>query len=308
MSRALGIDIGGTNIQSVVVNATGRVVEEIHLPTANHATQLIEQVKSCIDQLGAANEAWPVGVASPGLATRDNGIISWMRGRLEVIEGLDWSSALGRPVSVLNDAHAATMGEAWVGAAAGRRHVVLLTLGTGVGGGVIVDGRLLQGATGRAGHFGHITVDASGGLDIVNTPGSLEDAIGNHSLSKRSGGRFSKTHELLAAARAGDTHATCIWQRSIDQLAAGITSLINSFDPQVVLLGGGIAQAGEALFGPLRYAMKRVEWRPTGSAVPILPAVLGDRAGAIGAARFAVLVHESAPLGQPSTSFKGVAL
>jgi glucokinase len=192
-------------------------------------------------------------------------------------------------VRVLNDAHAATVAEAWIGAAQGAQHAVMLTLGTGVGGGVIVDGRLLQGATGRAGHLGHVSIEQDGSPDIVGTPGSIEDAIGNHTLAARSGGRFTDTSELVKAAQNGDRAAADCWQRSVRGLAVGITSLVNAFDPEIVVLGGGIAESGPALFELLTIYMDELEWRPTGQRVPIVAAKLGELSGAIGAARFAAL-------------------
>jgi glucokinase len=213
-----------------------------------------------------------------------------MRGRLDALQGLDWTDALdvGRTVWVVNDAHAALLGEAWLGAAAGRRDVVLLTLGTGVGGGALVDGRLLAGHAGRAGHLGHVTLDADGPPDIVGTRGSLEDAIGECTLAARSGGRFRSTEALLRAAGDGDRDAEAVWLRSVHRLACGIASLINVLDPEVVLLGGGIARAGPALFDPLARFLDTLEWRPLGAATPVVPAALGEFAGAFGAARHAI--------------------
>jgi glucokinase len=226
-----------------------------------------------------------IGVAAPGLPSRDERRIASMPGRLAGLEGLDWQEFLefGKPVRVLNDAHAALLGEVWLGAARSMRDVVLLTLGTGVGGAVLSDGRLLRGHLGRAGHLGHISIHADGPPDIVNTPGSLEDAVGNHSLNARSGGRFQSTADLVAAVKAGDAHAAEIWRKTIRDLAAGITSLINVLDPEAVVVGGGIAEAGDDLFLPLRAEFDRVEWRPTGVRVPVLRATLGDWAGACGA-------------------------
>jgi glucokinase len=116
-----------------------------------------------------------LGVAAPGLAAMDGRSISHMPGRLEALQGLDWTAALGRAaaVPVLNDAHAALLGEVWKGSASGRSHVVMLTLGTGVGGAVLADGRLLKGTLGRAGHLGHTSLNPSGRQDVVGTPGSL---------------------------------------------------------------------------------------------------------------------------------------
>lgn len=283
---AIGIDIGGTNLKAVRVGEAGEVLAQDHRPTPDDRAGLIEAVGQVLDGLGGASS---VGVSSPGLAGADNRSIRWMRGRLDCIEGLDWSVALGREAWVLNDAHAAMFGEAWVGAAAGKGHVVMLTLGTGVGGGVLVDGKLLQGATGRAGHLGHITLDLGGEPDIVNTPGSLEDLVGDHTVAARTGGRFADTAALVAAAGAGDADARRAWDKMVHALACGVVSLVNAFDPEVVVLGGGIARAGEALFGPLGEKLDHIEWRPTGRGVPVVPAALGDRAGAMGAARFAML-------------------
>ncbi|HEX6716537.1 MAG TPA: ROK family protein [Pyrinomonadaceae bacterium] len=181
------------------------------------------------------------------------------------------------------------LGEVWQGAAKGYRNVILLTLGTGVGGAVLVDGRLIKGQIGRAGHLGHISVNSDGPPDIVNTPGSLEQMIGNYNLTERSAGRFTSTRKLVQAHLQGDGEATKIWLRSIFHLAAVIASFINSFDPEIVIIGGGIAQAGSALFDPLRQQLDQFEWRPMGHRVPIIPAMLGEKAGAIGAAYHAIL-------------------
>jgi glucokinase len=213
-----------------------------------------------------------------------------MPGRLIGLEGLDWAQFLEspHPIPVLNDAHAALLGEVWMGAARGLRDVFMLTLGTGVGGAAMVDGHLLRGHLGRAGHLGHITLDQRAPLDDVGTPGSLEMAIGNKTVSARSQGRYTSTEALVRDARGGDQHARELWQASVASLAVGINSLINVLDPEAVILGGGIAKAGADLWEPLRQALEPLEWRPLGSRVPLIPAVLGDLAGAYGAARHAM--------------------
>jgi glucokinase len=194
-------------------------------------------------------------------------------------------------VPILNDAQAALLGEVRAGAARGERNCILLTLGTGVGGAVMCDGHLLRGHIGRAGHLGHISLDPNGALDIVQTPGSLEDAIGECTLVTRSNSRFGSTEELVRAHQSGDENATRIWTQSVRALAAGIVSLVNVLDPATVILGGGIARAGDALFSPLQVLLDRWEWRPTGSGVRVVPAQLGDFAGAFGAAHRAFESH-----------------
>src|SRR5204863_3969514 len=116
---------------------------------------------------------------------------------------------------------------------------------------IMIDGRILKGAIGRAGHLGHICLDVDGTNDIVNTPGSLENAIGNCTIGHRSHGKFNSTHDLVAAAALGDKQAAKIWDRSVHQLGCAIVSLINIADPQVVIIGGGIATAGTVLFDVL---------------------------------------------------------
>jgi glucokinase len=287
---ALGIDVGGTNIKAIAVDQRGRELRRDGAPTPPEGREpLIEAVRGVAQRLGVETARW-IGLCSPGLAARDGRSIVWMQGRMEAVQGLDWTGALqsARPVRVLNDAHAATVGEAWLGAARDRRHVVLLTLGTGIGGGVLLDGRLFGGAIGRAGHVGHLSLDPFGPPDICRAPGSLEDAVGDSTIERRTGGRFTSTEDLVKAVEAGDAQAASVWARAVRSLAAGLASLINVLDPEVVVLGGGIALAGETLFAPLRRELDEAEWRPLGEAVPIVAAELDDYAGAIGAARHAM--------------------
>ena len=129
-------------------------------------------------------------------------------------------------------AHAALLGESWRGAARGLEDVAMLTLGTGVGGAAIVDGRLLKGHLGRAGHLGHMTVDFNGPPDDVLTPGSIELEMGNKTVHARSAGRFASTRELVEAHLDGDVEATQLWTRSIRALAACIASIANVLDPE----------------------------------------------------------------------------
>ncbi len=288
---SIGIDLGGTQIKAVLVNESGDVLRREARPTydtGEDARTWAETVRALADAFG---RELPVGISAPGLASSDRRSIAFMPGRLRGLEGLDWTCHLGRAqlVPVTNDAHASLLGEAWIGAARGLQNAVMLTLGTGVGGAILADGRLLRGHLGRAGHLGHICLDVHGAPDIVGTPGSLEDCIGNHNVRARTGGRFPTTHELIAAASAGDSEAAQLWGESVRALACAITSFINILDPEAVILGGGIAQAGEALFAPLRAELDRMEWRPAGHSVKLLAAQLGEWAGAIGAARAAIL-------------------
>jgi glucokinase len=296
MGYGIGIDLGGTNIKIVAVSDEGKTLERSTCETKTDSPDSwVETIRQRIKEIEtdqATSARW-VGLAAPGLAARDNLSIASMPGKLRGLEGLNWTDALqtSHPVPVLNDAHAALLGEAWIGAAVGFRNAVLLTLGTGVGGAILADGRLYKGHIGRAGHLGHISLDANGPADIVGTPGSLELTIGNSTVAERSAGRFTSTRQLVEAHLSGDEQATEVWLRSVHNLAAGITSIINALDPEVIIVGGGIAQAGAALFDPLQRFLEKVEWRPQGQSVRIIPATLGDFAGTLGAVYYAMGWH-----------------
>jgi glucokinase len=159
----------------------------------------------------------------------------------------------------------------------------MITLGTGVGGAIWSGGRLMKGKIGRAGHLGHLSVDSNAPCDDFNTPGSLEDAIGNQTIGLRGEGRYATTHALLDAYATGDEHAKRVWLTSVRHLAAAIASLINVLDPELIILGGGIATgAKDLLFKPLQQALDDFEWRPGGQQARLAPAMLGDRAGCLG--------------------------
>jgi glucokinase len=286
---AVGFDIGVTNVKTVCVAPSGDVLARESFQTRGESPDWPARIVSRLSELELRHgPAAAVGVAAPGVARADGTSVRWMRGRLTEVQGLHWGEYLGRRAPVLNDAQAALLGEAWIGAARGATNCILLTLGTGVGGAAIVDGRLLRGHLGRAGHLGHICLDLAGEPDIVNTPGSLETMVGNYTIAKRSGGRFKDTHDLLEAYVRGNADARRIWDHSMDALACGVASLINVLDPETVIIGGGIAVAGDVLFRPLQERLRRVAWSLDGEHVNVVPAALGEYAGAIGAARHAM--------------------
>lgn len=297
MSYAIGIDLGGTNIKAVAVTEEGEVLAQSHCGTEDDGSGgWADRVRCQVDELErrCAEPARWVGMAAPGLPARDGRSIVSMPGRLERLEGLDWTDFLERPrqVHVLNDAQAALVAEAWRGAAIGHRFALLITLGTGVGGAILCDGRLMRGHLGKAGEVGHVSVDTEGPPDQLNIPGSLEGAIGNATLPARSDGRFTSTRALVEAARSGDEGAREIWLRSVYKLACAVTSFINILDPEIVVVGGGISTAGRDLFDPLERFLRPMEWRPYGHGVPVVAARLGNYAGALGAARNAMMFED----------------
>lgn len=292
----IGIDLGGTLIKGAAFDLeSGALLRKDDAPTRDGERldgepAFVVAARQLMEKLEAAEggTAELVGVSSPGLANRAATHIVSMPGRLAGLEKLEWGKALARPAAVLNDAHAALMGEVWQGAATGVRDVFLLTLGTGVGGAIVADGRLLRGRHGKGGHLGHVSLDFMGPPDICGAPGALEDMIGNHNVSERSAGRFSSTRDLVAAMKEGDNGARAVWDRSIRALAAAVASYANVLDPELVLIGGGISQAWDEIEPGLIRWMDEFEWRPGGARVEIRRAALGEWAGAYGAVYFAM--------------------
>ncbi len=293
--RSIGIDIGKTNVKAVTLDGSGQAIGQEETATPNDAG-VVDVVRAMIrSQMDAdGNKPKCLGISAPGLASPDLKMIAALPGGQPAIEGIDWSKLFDWPtrVPVLNDANAALYAEAQSGAAAGHQHAMMLTLGTGVGGAVMVNGQLVHGRTGKAGHLGHISIHPDWEKSILGMPGSLEYAFGDWSVGQRTGGRYDTTKDLVDAHTSGNEQATQDWLDAIRHLARGIVSLTNVLDPEVVVIGGGITKAGDTLFAPLKNAVAELEWNPTGQRVPIVPAQLGADAGAIGAALYAKTLCE----------------
>ena len=289
----LGIDLGGSSVKAVAVTREGDTFGKFNEAfDPDRPMHFAKTIRTLVERIETDRGAPPerIGLSAPGLAARDGQAIAFMPGRLHGLVGLVWSEYLGTrcAIPVLNDAHAALLGEVWLGAARGCENVIMLTLGTGVGGAAMVDGRLLRGHSGKAGHLGHTCLDPDGRPDICRAPGSLEAAIGNCTIEERSGGRFVTTHNLLTAYQGGDQQATAVWLKSVKALACAIASFTNILDPERAVVGGGIARAGKALFEPLAEMVREMEWKTAPKGIEIVPAQLGELAGAYGAARNAL--------------------
>jgi glucokinase len=180
------------------------------------------------------------------------------------------------------------MAESKIGAGKGKKNLMMLTLGTGVGGSVMIDSKIHQGKGQRAGHLGHVSLDYQGTTGITGMPGSLEDAIGNATISVRTKGKYSSTSKLVEDYGKGNTYATKVWLDSVRKLAIGLASFCNILSPDLIIIGGGISKAGNALFGPLNEFMDLYEWRPGGLKTSVVKAECNEFAGAFGAAFFAL--------------------
>jgi glucokinase len=309
--RFLGIDVGGTSCKLAVLEVDGDRADSPG-PSGDHpggppnppkllATAMVPTgpggPDEVLDRLAAegtrlATEHGPVvaaGAGVPGLFDEDSGRIVFLPNLPAAWNGRE----LGRPLVgrlgvttvLINDARAFTLAESRMGAAAGCSTVVCLTLGTGVGGGVVVDGRLRYGPHGRAGEVGHQVIDPNGPRCGCGNRGCVEAFAAGAALS-RLGGRDSP-QAVFRAAEAGDELAAAAVQAVAWRLAAGIANLVTVLWPERVVVGGGIAAAGERLLGPLRAAVADATPLVDQASYEIVPAALGPTAGAIGAALWA---------------------
>lgn len=292
MSRHLGLDLGGTNIKIALVAQDGSSYETLasdSLPThaelgpAAVTSRLLVAARRAIGAWGPVDG---VGVGVPGLFDADDGRVVLLPNLPGPWAGHplrdELAAGLGLPVALINDARAFTLAETRLGAAAGASTVLCLVLGTGVGGGVVVDGRLRAGRHGRAGEVGHQVLVVDGAPCGCGNQGCLEAYASAAALS-RLGGRATPA-DVVAAARAGDERALAALREVAGHLAVGVANVVTVLVPERIVVGGGVAAAGELLLGPLRREVgRRAVLVPT-DWYEVVPAVLGPIAGAVGAA------------------------
>lgn len=292
-----GIDLGASFIKAVVMDEGYRILTHRQAATKDdHQTSSwMLEVKNMLSGLVSDYPSIRIlGMSAPGIPSLDNRCIDFMPGRLPGLEGNDWETYLGYPALILNDANAAMLAESRLGVAKGYDPVILLTLGTGVGGSILINGQLFTGYRQVGGHLGHLSVNMySKFRSITGMPGSLEDAIGEASLLQRTNGSYHSTRALTEAVKNGDDQATKYWMESVYALAIGLASLGNVLSPQLVVLGGGITAAGSLLTDPLNQYLDEYEWRPGGKQFELKLATAGSYAGAIGAGIFAAEKHKA---------------
>jgi glucokinase len=232
-----------------------------------------------------------VGIGSGGPLDADRGVLiapphlpGWHD--VPVVESAE--NAFGLRATLENDATAAAAGEHRWGAGAGIRNMVYLTVSTGVGGGVVIDGSLYRGSRGNGGEFGHVTVDWHGRLCRgCGRRGCLEAYVSGTSIAERAreaGLDFATAEAVAAAARDGDPGAIAIWDETVEALACGITSIVNLFEPELVVIGGGVTRSGDQLMEPVRKRVRADAMRPAGEAADVVSSAFGDQVGVVGAA------------------------
>jgi glucokinase len=292
--RYLGIDVGGTYSKLAVLQVEGEHRTLLATATIPTGTDDPGEVVGRLAVAGAelAAEHGPVSAAGAGVP----GLFDEASGRIVLFPNLPpaWTGAafrdplagrLGLPVTLINDARAFTLAESRMGAAAGCPTVVCVTLGTGVGGGVVVDGRLRFGPSGRAGELGHQVIEVDGPACGCGNRGCVEAFAAGAALC-RLGGQATP-EAVFRAAAASDRRAAAAVSATVGRLAVGIANLVTVLWPERVVVGGGVAAAGDQLFGPLRAAVTAAAPLVDPASYEIVPAALGPTAGAIGAALWA---------------------
>jgi glucokinase len=313
-ARFLAVDLGGSQARVATSNdeliLTGRLDE----PTdhSRGPESVVAQLarlcrKSCEASGVSLTDIAMLAVGSPGpLDTRQGvvfdppNLLGWERVPLRDM----LQAALHLPTVIVNDANAAALGEFHFGAGRGTRNLVYLTISTGIGGGVVVDGVLLEGSSGSGGELGHMTIDRDGPLCPCGNIGCLEALGSGRAIAHRYGQAVARrdgvaesaapttARDVVRLASEGDELALEVFRDAAQAVGTGVVNCINIFNPDVVVLGGGVTNAGERLFAPVRAMVERYALPRPRTSVRIVPAELGSDVGLIGAAAVAVAAHQ----------------
>ena len=314
MKHSIGIDLGGTDIKAGLVSATGEISCQVVRPT--HVDAGPKAVASRIAEATGAvlakaekqhiSDIIGIGLGAPGLIIAETGVVHFspnFPGWTDIPLVDDVKKALGSqdfPVFMDNDVNAMTLGELRHGAGVGYQSLVALTLGTGVGGGVVIDGQVYHGSRNTAGELGHTIVEPNGRYCGCGNQGCLEAYAGAKNIVERTQEKIaagrntylvsdaSLTPKRIAeAAQAGDSLAVEIFAETGTYIGIALTSIAHILNPEVAIIGGGIAEAGERLlFEPIRTELTKRAMDIPGM-MKVVPAALGNRAGIVGAAMLA---------------------
>jgi len=291
----IGVDVGGTKILASVVTQDGTLGEQLERRTdVSSQDALLAGLDALVAELRVGNDVAAIGFGLPSRIDQRSG-----RAIASVnipLDGLDFRDRMrerhGLPVGIDNDGNAAAIGEWHAGAAQGALHVVMLTLGTGVGGGLILDGRPYRGATGSGAELGHVVLEPGGPPCGCGGHGHLESFASGRAaerMARELYGPAAGAQELVDRARRGEEAAIGALADIGGWLGAGMTSFVNAFEPEVIVVGGGFGGAtGELLLAPAREVVAREGLTPGRDTVRIVEAQLGADAGVIGAAMIAV--------------------
>lgn len=309
-----GVDLGGTNVRACIARADGGVLAQTRTPTPADAgpAAVVERIVAAVRQAAAiagadVRQLLGVGVGAPGPLDMHTGIVynppnlaGWDRVPLATL----LHDALGVPVHIGNDANLAAIGERAFGAGRGIDDLVYMTVSTGIGGGVIVGGKLFVGISGTAAEIGHMTVDLHGPRCKCGNTGCLEviaagpaiaragreaarQAPGSRLMALAGGAGKVTTSLVVQAALEGDAVAQAVFGRAAEAIGVGCVNLIHLYNPRRIIIGGGVSQAGDLLFAPVRRVVAERALASPRDACTIVPAGLGDDSGLYGAVSLA---------------------
>ncbi|HWI60452.1 MAG TPA: ROK family protein [Symbiobacteriaceae bacterium] len=289
---AVGIDVGGTNIFAGLVDGTGRLLTTMKRPTpvAEGPAGIFGTMKAIIRELSTQTEGRQlvgIGLGMPGLIDRERGVSVFSPNtKFENVPVLSEFTEFGLPVDMDNDVRCHAIGELKFGAGRDCDNFILITLGTGIGSGIIIDGQLYRGPKGVAGEIGHINLEPGGPLCGCGKRGCFEAIASGRNIGRRAieAGIAGSSRELFQKAAAGDVKAVQLVDKVAYDLGRGISIYAHLMNPKRVIVGGGVAQAGETLFRPLRKYAEQESMTGVRGTFEIVPAQFGDEAGIVGSA------------------------
>ena len=305
-SNAVGVDVGGTKIAAGVVSSEGEILASVRYPTPHSPEKLVGTIVRSIKEVMDGHQVGGVCLAVPGhILAQENRVV--FSANLHAIEGIPLKDRIepeiGVPLTIENDASAAAWGEFRFGAGSEVDHLVFLTLGTGIGGGVISHGVLLRGAQGSGGELGHVTVQATGPRCACGNRGCLEALASGTAIGRRAReravekpgsalGRIAARREVLGEdvtelAQNGDETAILVLEETGTWLGIGLAGFVNVFNPEVAAVGGGAMAAGDLILASARREMRLRARPPSRDLVEVQVATLGPRSGVLGAAALA---------------------
>ncbi|MDQ2974066.1 MAG: ROK family protein [Acidobacteriota bacterium] len=301
----IGIDLSGSKLCAATVNNEGLIGERREAPLERE--NLVDQLARVVGELrGGANQIGSVGIAIPGLVNRQTDRVvasSYVPATLRESLHADVMSATGLRVELENDANAAAYGEYKIGAGRGSRDLFYITIGEGIGGAIILDGKLWTGASGLAGEVGHITIDTEGDECQCGNRGCLETVASAPNIVRRANQRLNRdstsslsrlamnkdftADDMAREAKEGDDFSLMMIERTGKYIGTGVASVINLLNIERIVLGGGVMQAGDLILKPIIQEAKRRAFQPCFEATQIVLAALGADAAIIGAAMLA---------------------
>lgn len=301
----IGIDLGGTNIKGALLDRDGHTLQKIRITTeADKGPQeVVTRIVHLIEELIQWGQVLKEDIAGIGIGVP--GQIDYQSGKVVFAPNLNFhdlpiksmlEEKTGLPVFLDNDGNVAALGEMWSGAGMGYKNIVAVTIGTGIGGGIIIDGHLLRGVSGSAGEIGHMIIKENGPRCNCGKSGCLETLTAAPAILREAHSAIKtgqktilaefeelEAKDVFVAAGSGDPIARGIINRSAFYIGLAIANLINLLNPEVVIIGGGVARAGDILIDPIRQTAMDNCLKVAGDAARIVPAQLGNDAGCIGA-------------------------